>query len=77
LNHTALTLEATRHRDLPVAGLVVCGWPEKPGVTETTNLERLATMAPVLGLVPVVPGLDTALPAAESAGPELIPAPAP
>jgi dethiobiotin synthetase len=62
LNHTALTLEAARARGLPVAGLVVCGWPAEPGVTESTNLERLAAMAPILGLVPFVAGLDTARP---------------
>jgi len=59
LNHTALTLEAARSRRLPVAGLVVCGWPSEPGVVERTNLERLAAMAPVLGIVPYVDGLDT------------------
>ena len=62
LNHTALTLEAARTRRLSVAGLVVCGWPGEPGVTEQTNLERLAAMAPVLGMVPFVPGLDIARP---------------
>ncbi|MGH9038380.1 MAG: dethiobiotin synthase, partial [Acidimicrobiia bacterium] len=60
LNHTALTLEAAWSRGLPVTGLVVCGWPAEPGVTETTNLERLAAMAPILGLIPFVAGLDTA-----------------
>ena len=62
LNHTALTLEAARARHLPVDGLVVSGWPADPGVTERTNLERLAAMAPVLGLLPAYPGLDTAVP---------------
>jgi dethiobiotin synthase len=62
LNHTALTLEAARARDLRVAGLVICGWPAEPGITETTNLERLAAMGPILGVVPAVPGLDTAVP---------------
>jgi dethiobiotin synthase len=63
LNHTALTLEAARARALPVAGLVVSGWPANPGVTERTNLERLVRLAPVIGLVPHVAGLDTSSPA--------------
>ena len=63
LNHTALTLEAADSRGLPVDGLVISGWPSDPGVTEQTNLERLADMAPVLGLLPDYPGLDTTDPA--------------
>lgn len=63
LNHTALTLEAANSRGLPVDGLVVSGWPSDPGVTEQTNLERLSSMAPVLGLLPDYPGVDTADPA--------------
>jgi dethiobiotin synthetase len=63
LNHTALTLEAARARGLPVDGLVISGWPAAPGVTEQTNLVRLAAMAPVLGILPAYPGLDTADPA--------------
>lgn len=69
LNHTALTLEAARSRGLPVDGLVISGWPADPGVTEETNLERLSEMAPVLGVVPVYPDLDTAEPG--TAPPEL------
>jgi dethiobiotin synthase len=72
LNHTALTVEAARARGLPVAGLVVCGWPGEPGVVESTNLERLAAMAPVLGVIPFVAGLDTARPE-EGVAPVLIP----
>jgi dethiobiotin synthetase len=63
LNHTALTLEAAHARGLPVDGLVISGWPAHPGVTEETNLERLCAMAPVLGLLPSYPDLDTADPA--------------
>ena len=74
LNHTALTVEAARARSLPVAGLVVCGWPADPGVTETTNLDRLAAMAPILGLVPFVEGLDTADPDGGTGPPQLKPA---
>lgn len=58
LNHTALTLEAARRRQLPIAGLVVSGWPSEPGVTERTNLERLATMAPILHRIPLLAGLS-------------------
>jgi dethiobiotin synthetase len=64
LNHTALTLEATWSRDLRVAGLVVCGWPQEGDVdlVARTNLRELAEMAPILGMVGVCDGLDTARP---------------
>ena len=63
LNHTALTLEAADAHGLPVDGLVISGWPAHPGITEETNLERLSAMAPILGLLPAYPALDTADPA--------------
>ncbi len=72
LNHTALTLEAADSRGLPVDGLVISGWPADPDVTEQTNLERLAAMAPVLGLLPAYPGLDTADPTTAPAVLELL-----
>jgi dethiobiotin synthetase len=58
LNHTALTLEAARARGLPVAGLVVSGWPPRPGVVERTNLERLEAMAPILAVLRRVRGVS-------------------
>jgi dethiobiotin synthetase len=58
LNHTALTLEAAHTRGLTVAGLVISGWPSKSDITERTNLERLAAMAPVLDRIPNVDGLS-------------------
>lgn len=58
LNHTALTLEAADRREIGVAGLVVCGWPSRPGLAERTNLERLATMAPLLAIVRRLRGLS-------------------
>lgn len=58
LNHTALTLEAADRREIGVAGLVVCGWPARPGIAERTNLERLATMAPLLAIVRRLRGLS-------------------
>ena len=57
LNHTALTVEAARRRGLDPA-LVVCNWPAEPALTETTNLEQLKEMAPVIGVIPAIDGLD-------------------
>lgn len=57
LNHTALTVEAARRRGLDPA-LVVSNWPAEPGLTETTNLEQLREMAPLIGVVAAIDGLD-------------------
>lgn len=57
LNHTALTVEAARRRGLDPA-LVISDWPDEPGLTETTNLEQLREMAPLIGVVPAIDGLD-------------------
>lgn len=62
LNHTALTLEAVWSRDLRVAGLVICGWPKEVDMVVRTNLRELGEMAPILGMVGVCDGLDTAIP---------------
>lgn len=58
LNHTALTLEAARARNLTVSGLVISGWPAEPGVTERTNRERLEAMASFLHVIPFAAGLS-------------------
>ncbi|MBI5155305.1 dethiobiotin synthase, partial [Candidatus Poribacteria bacterium] len=60
LNHTALTVAYARQRGLRAAGIVINGWPEEPGVAESTNpaeLERL-TRLPILGRVPRLTGFD-------------------
>ena len=71
LNHTALSIEALRHRDLVLEGLVLCGWPSDPGRTERTNREVLSTMAPLIGYLPYVHDLDTEHPG-QPATPELL-----
>jgi dethiobiotin synthetase len=45
LNHTALTLEALAGRRLPLAGLVIGCWPDKPGMAERSNLTDLPALA--------------------------------
>lgn len=61
LNHTRLTCEAAWARGVRVTGIVVNGYPAKPGVAERTNLEQLARIAPLLDVIPHTP-LDGALP---------------
>lgn len=52
LNHTRLTCEAAWARGLRVAGIVVSGYPERPGAAEESNLAQLGRIAPVLDVVP-------------------------
>lgn len=56
LNHTALTVEALRSRDVPVVGVVLNRFPDEPGVAESTNPDEVERM----NNVPVrkVPELD-------------------
>jgi dethiobiotin synthetase len=59
LNHAGLTVEALRARRLPIAGLVIGSWPDRPGLAERCNLTDLplVTGVPVIGRVPVGAGL--------------------
>jgi dethiobiotin synthetase len=54
LNHTALTAEALRARDLPRAGVVIGSWPDHPGLADRENLADLpvAAGAPLAGVLP-------------------------
>jgi len=51
VNHAALTLEAARHRNLTVRGLIVNGASERPGLEELANRSELARLAPILEIV--------------------------
>ena len=52
LNHTRLTCEAAWARGLRVSGIVVNNFPDRPDIAESTNLDGLAAIAPILGVVP-------------------------
>lgn len=43
LNHTGLTVEALRRRNLPIEGLIIGSWPAEPDLAEQCNLEDLPT----------------------------------
>jgi dethiobiotin synthetase len=51
LNHTALTLEALRHRGLPLAGVVLGAWPGDPDLACRSNIRDLESLAgrPLVG----------------------------
>jgi len=63
LNHTGLTVEALRARDLPIDGLIIGSWPADPDLAEQCNLDDLpvTTGVPVIGRIPAgAGGLDRA-----------------
>jgi dethiobiotin synthetase len=49
LNHTALTLEALRARDIECLGVVIGSWPREPDLAARCNLDDLG---PILGRIP-------------------------
>jgi dethiobiotin synthetase len=67
LNVTELTVEALRHRGVPVAGLVIGRWPADAGIVEFGNLADLPRLTGVqlLGLIregpPVPPSLQAVI----------------
>ena len=65
LNHTRLTCEAAQARGVRVRGIVVNGYPPAPTVAERTNLDGLAAIAPLVGVVPRLASLNGPLPALE------------
>lgn len=71
LNHSFLTVHYARTKDLPVLGVVLCGYDEaSAGVAERTNpaaLEELCQV-PVLGIVPRRPVIRDPDDAAEAVG---------
>ena len=55
INHTLLTLEAARSRELDVAGVVLNPWPEQPGEIERSNRETIERLGDVsVSLLPLL-----------------------
>jgi dethiobiotin synthetase len=56
INHTVLTVKAAQHAGVPVAGVVINRYPEKPSLAEETNPEVIAALTdvPILGKVPEI-----------------------
>jgi dethiobiotin synthetase len=54
LNHTALTLEAIRRRDLPLWGVIIGSWPQEPDDVSLSNIADLETISglPLRGVLP-------------------------
>lgn len=62
INHTVLTVKAALAADLPLAGVILNRYPEKPGLAEETNPGVIAALTgvPILGKLPEVPDLKQA-----------------
>ncbi len=73
LNHTLLTLEAARRRNLPLAGLVLNQLSAHPGPDEPTTPDTLAELGhtPLRGTLPYRPGELSPAELAELAGQHL------
>ncbi|GAA1934357.1 dethiobiotin synthase [Brevibacterium antiquum] len=56
LNHTALTAEALRSRQIPVTGIIIGSWPEPAPMVDRDNRSALSAIATILGAVPVGAG---------------------
>jgi dethiobiotin synthetase len=56
VNHTALTCFAARQMGLPVTGVIINNYPEKPGMAEQSAPHLISSLAgaPVLGIFPHV-----------------------
>ncbi|MGI9539369.1 MAG: dethiobiotin synthase [Miltoncostaeaceae bacterium] len=61
LNHTLLTLDGALRKGLRVVGIVISGYPDRPGLDALSNPRELArlTPVPILGVLPHDPALDT------------------
>jgi len=61
INHTVLTVKAAQQAGVPLAGVVINRYPEKPSLAEETNPEVIAALtdAPILGKVPEISLLNT------------------
>ena len=68
INHTLLTLEATRAAGLHVAGVVMTPWPEAPSTIEDDNRATIARLGAVeVATLPLLPRADPDLLAAAGA----------
>jgi dethiobiotin synthase len=73
VNATALTLEALAHRGLDLLGVVLAGWPERPGPAERSAVADLEMLAarPLLGGLRADAGDDLLAQARTGLGPAL------
>jgi dethiobiotin synthetase len=52
LNHTELTLQALQQRRLPIAGVIIGSWPERPDDIDIDNRQYLSALdMPLLGAI--------------------------
>lgn len=60
INHTLLSCEVARARNLDIAGIIINNYPKRPSLAEKTNPEMIQCYSGtrLLGVVPNVPGVS-------------------
>ena len=60
INHTLLSCEAARARNIGIGGVIINNYPQKPSTAERTNPDmiRRYARAPLLGVVPHLPDIS-------------------
>lgn len=60
INHTLLSCEAARTKNIGIAGVVINDYPKKPSLAERTNPDVISRCAgaPLLGVMPHLPGVS-------------------
>ncbi|MDP2727309.1 MAG: dethiobiotin synthase [Dehalococcoidia bacterium] len=63
INHTLLTIRQAQASAIEVLGTIINGYPARPDLAERTNAEAIERFSglPVLGLLPHLPRVDTAV----------------
>jgi dethiobiotin synthetase len=60
INHTLLSCEVARARNIAIAGIIINNYPKRPSTAERTNPDMIRRYArtPLLGVVPHLPGVS-------------------
>jgi dethiobiotin synthetase len=64
INHSLMTIETLKNREIEIAGIIFNRMPAEPGPVEKDNVSIIEKISgiPVLGVIPEIPGDDNFIP---------------